>query len=140
MEYLWLEECLFTKDKYGLVTCIIWHKPKHKAPIYLVSNLEYAKDIMDYYEQRWMIETLFADLKSRGFNIHKTRIKSPSMLHNLLIMVAIAFYLCIVIGLAKQEIIALIPKIVRKDRIHHYSTFKMGKNYTLLYRPRYTHK
>ena len=127
MEYLWLENCAFTKKKYGLVSCLVWHSPKHKDPIYLVSNLEWAYDMMQYYKQRWAIETLFADIKSRGFNIHKTRIKKPEMLHNLLIMVAIAFYLCIIIGVAKKEIAKRLPKIFRKDRMHELSTFQIGR-------------
>ncbi|WP_375558653.1 hypothetical protein ACE193_12945 [Bernardetia sp. OM2101] len=38
MEYLWLENCAFTKKKYSSVSCLVWHSPKHKDLIYLVSN------------------------------------------------------------------------------------------------------
>ena len=91
---------------------------------------------MDYYKQRWAIETLFADIKSRGFNIHKTRVKDPEMLHNLLIMVAIAFYLCIIIGIAKEEITRRLPKIFRIDRMHELSIFQIGRGIIDYYQER----
>jgi transposase len=136
MEYLWLENCVFTKKKYGSVSCLVWHSPKHKNPIYLVSNVEWAYDMMDYYKQRWAIETLFADIKSRGFNIHKTRIKNPEMLHNLLIMVAIAFYLCIIIGSVNKEIQKRLPKIFRIDRMNELSIFQIGRGIINYYQDR----
>lgn len=58
------------------------------------------------------------------------------MLHNLLIMVAISFYLCIIIGLAKEEIAKRLPKIFRIDRIHELSTFQIGKGIIDYYKDR----
>ena len=46
----------------------------------MVSNLDWAKDIMDYYTRRFGVETLFGDIKSRGFNIHKVKINDPERL------------------------------------------------------------
>jgi hypothetical protein len=136
MDFIWLENCSFTKKKWGSVFCLVWHSPEYKDPIYLVSNIEWAKDIMDYYKKRWSIETLFADIKSRGFNIHKTRIKDPEMLHNLLIMIAIAFYLCMIIGVAKDEIVERLPKIFRKDRMNELSNFQIGRRIIAYYEDR----
>jgi hypothetical protein len=61
------------------------------------------------------IETLFADWQSRGFHIHKTRIKNPAILHNLLILLAIAFSLSLIMGQGKGLFKDLLPKIFRKD-------------------------
>lgn len=125
--YVWLENCAISKKKYGSVSALAWHQRKHKEPIYLLSNMDWAKDMMDYYDQRWSIETLFSDLKSRSFNIHKTRIKDPDMLHNLLIIVAIAFCLCLIIGEAKQLFNSILAKIIRKNKIKNYSIPSLGK-------------
>lgn len=125
--YVLVENCAVGKQRYGCVNVLAWHQKGQQGPIYLLSNMEWAKDIMDYYKKRWGIETLFADLKSRGFNIHKTRIKSPEMLHNLLILVAIAFCLCLIMGQAKCLFKDILPKIFRKDRLKSYSLLTLGK-------------
>jgi hypothetical protein len=126
-EYVLVENCAIGKRRYGCVNVLAWHQKGHKEPIYLLSNFEWAKDIMDYYKKRWGIETLFADLKSRGFNIHKTRIKNLQMLHNLLLLVALAFCLCLIIGQAKELFKGILPKIFRKDRLKTYSLLTLGK-------------
>lgn len=126
-QYIFLEDCAIGKQRYGCVNVLAWHQKGYKDPIYLLSSLQWAKDIMDYYKQRWGIETLFGDLKSRGFNIHKTRIKNPEMLHNLLILVAIAFCLCLIMGQARSLLKDKIPKICRKDRLKSYSILTLGR-------------
>ena len=46
----WLiEEVRFTQEGYGPVNCLVWHSEQYSEPIFLVSNLEWAKDIMEYY-------------------------------------------------------------------------------------------
>ncbi|EAY28487.1 hypothetical protein M23134_04334 [Microscilla marina ATCC 23134] len=63
-------------------------------------------------------------MKSRGFNLHKVRVKNPEMLDNLLIIVALAFLLVFALGVNQKHI--KISRIVRKDRIHQYSIFQIG--------------
>ena len=53
--YWFVEQLYFTKKLFGTVNCIVWHHPKCDEPIYLVSNLDYPKDIMDYYSKRFLI-------------------------------------------------------------------------------------
>jgi hypothetical protein len=101
--HYWLvEQVYFTKKMYGPVNLMTWHDPKFENPIFLVSNLEWAKDLMDYYSKRFLIETLFRDIKSSGFNIDKVRIKDPNKLFNLLIIVAIAFLITLAFGAFEQ--------------------------------------
>jgi len=127
MEYMYLEDCLFTQKQYGLVNLLIWHQKNYEEVLYLVSNMDWAKDMMDYYKRRYSIETIFGDIKSRGFNIHKTRVKNPEIIHNLLIIIALAFLLCFAIGIAKDRFKSIITKIIRKDRLHQFSIFQIGK-------------
>ncbi len=125
--YLLVENFRIGRRRKGRVNVLEWHKKGEKAPIYLLSNFEWAKNIITYYRRRWGIKTLFGDLKSRGFPLHKTRVKKPEMLCNLLILVAIAFCLCFIVGLAEALLKDISPKILRQDRLESYSIFHIGK-------------
>lgn len=124
--YVWIEGCLITQARQGLVNALVWHETKHPHPLYLLSNMDWVKDVMDYYRHRFSIETLFGDIKSRGFNGHKTRIKNQEMIHNLLIVICLAYLLCFAIGLESASFKHLLAKVLRKDRIHQYSCFCIG--------------
>ncbi|MBN8749642.1 MAG: transposase [Variovorax sp.] len=45
---------------------------------------------LDAYRHRWQIECLFADTKTRGFNIGDTRLTNPQKLSLLLAILALA--------------------------------------------------
>ena len=45
----------------------------------------------EFYRQRWAIETLFAALKSRGFDLEETRVTEPGKVENLVGLLALAF-------------------------------------------------
>lgn len=123
----WLIEGVnFTQEGYGPINCLVWHSSKHDEPIYLVSNLAWAKDIMDYYTQRFSVETLFGDIKSRGFNIHKVNITDPERLNTLLMVVCIAFLLVFALATFQDKLNRYLPKFLRKDRINAYSFFQIG--------------
>ena len=49
------------------------------------------KKAVERYRKRWKIETMFADLKSRGFNLENSRMTEPKKLDVLLSLVAIAY-------------------------------------------------
>ena len=123
-KHFWIEEAYFGKSKYGLVNCVVWHESPHKETIYLVSNVEFVGDIMSFYKKRFSIETIFGDMKSRGFNLQKVRVKNPDMLNNLLIIIALAFLLVFTLGLNTKHI--KLSHIVRKDRVDSYSVFQIG--------------
>lgn len=84
----------FTEKRFGLVNFVCWHNTKKYAdPIFLVSNLTEPGDIIEYYDLRYAIECLFKDIKSNSFNIHKTRLKKPHRVFNLLLVACLAFLL-----------------------------------------------
>ena len=123
----WLVEGVsFTKAHYGPINCLVWHDQKHAEPIYLLSNLAWAKDIMDYYDRRFSIETIFADIKSRGFHIHKVRIEDPERLNTLLMVVCIAFLLVICLATFQNQLRPYWSKFLRLDRLQAYSCFQRG--------------
>lgn len=43
------------------------------------------------YKQRWEVETLFAALKSRGFDLEATHVTKPSRIRRLIALLALAF-------------------------------------------------
>lgn len=68
----------------------------------------------------------FQNLKSRGFNLEDTHMKTPSRLSKLLAMVSIAYALCVGLGIYKNKKVAKI-----KIKNHGYKTnsfFRVGKN------------
>lgn len=91
---LFIENVEFTLKRFKYVNFIAWHDTKkHEEPIYLVSNLNCPRDIIEYYDLRYSIECLFKDLKSTAFNIHKTRLTKTDEIHVLVMIAALAFIL-----------------------------------------------
>jgi len=91
---LFIEQVEFTDKRYKYVNFVCWHDyKKHPDPIFIVSNMCCPRAIIEYYDQRYSIECLFKDIKSTSFNIHKTRLKKPEQINNLLIVAALAFIL-----------------------------------------------
>lgn len=46
---------------------------------------------LEYYKQRWQIETLFGCLKSRGFNFEETHLQHLDRISKMMALLAIAF-------------------------------------------------
>jgi hypothetical protein len=53
---------------------------------------------MDLYRQRWSIETLFAALKSRGFDLEQTHVTAPSRIERLIGLLALALVWARLVG------------------------------------------
>lgn len=123
---VFIEDVCFTARRYGLVNCLVAYNKKEKACMYWVTNIEYGPDVIAYYKQRFSIETIFGDIKSRGFNIHKTKIADAERLNKLLIVVCMAFLLVFAFATFRKKIKPYLGKILRKDRINDYSTFQVG--------------
>lgn len=99
-----IENVEFTKKRFKYVSFLCWHNQKrHKEPIFLISNLTCPRRIMEYYDQRYSIECLFKDLKSKSFNIHKTRLKKSEEVNNLIIIAALAFIIITILAINYDE-------------------------------------
>jgi transposase len=57
----------------------------------IASSKNDGRQALEYYKERWQIETLFGCLKSRGFNLEETRVTDLERIKKLLIVPAIAF-------------------------------------------------
>ena len=110
----------------GLNILVIWNK-KEKEHWFFVTNFSDPKEAKKWYRKRFSIETLFSDVKGRGFNLDKTRLWQPERVNCLIFAVAIAYIFTIFLGV---ELIVRGPfeKLFRTDRFYH-SLFQLGLTY-----------
>lgn len=109
----------FIEGALPLANAVYWLGKGHPKPIFLLTNLDLGYDACHYYKRRFKIETLFKHLKSAGFYLHKTRLKCPEKVANLIIVVAFSFVFSFCIGLfiKEKEPRQSLELIVRKDRL-----------------------
>ena len=109
----------FIENALPLANAVYWRGKGYSKPIFLLTNIELGYEACQYYKYRFKIETLFKQLKSAGFYLHKTRLKCPVKVANLIIVVAFAFLFSVCIGLLikEKEPPQRLELIVRKDRL-----------------------
>lgn len=102
---------------------VIWRGPE-KRHWFFVTNMPTHKEAKAWYRHRFKIETLFSDIKGRGFKIDKSRLKDPARVNRLLMAVAIA-YIFVVFWGVDAILSGAIRQMVRTDRFDH-SLFTLG--------------
>jgi hypothetical protein len=130
-DFVFLPDIEFTAQKYGKIHFLYWHQKEFEKPLYLVSNWRDPAKMKLYYKQRFSIETMFKDLKTRGFNIHLSRLKKVESLTNLLMLVCIAFCWMMNLGETNEKMEESLKKKVqrtRKDGKKTFSVFSFAKN------------
>ncbi len=75
------------------------------------------------YRRRWTIETMFGNLKTKGFNLEDTHITDRGKLSTLLVVLAIAVALCVKTGMAAARLKS-IP--IKKHGRKAISLFALG--------------
>jgi hypothetical protein len=101
-----------------------WGK-EYKEPIYLVTNVETPEEAQFWYKKRFKIETLFSDLKGRGFGINKSHLSDPKRVARLLIAVCIAYIWVVCLGVFSQN--NGWDKIIHRTDRCDLSLFQLGK-------------
>lgn len=86
-----------------------------------------ARHALARYRQRWTIETMFGNLKTKGFALEATHLTDPNKLSTLLALLAFAVALTVKTGVAKAQL-QTIP--IKKHGRRAYSLFALGL-YTL---------
>jgi hypothetical protein len=115
----------FTAQKYYPVTAIgVWEKD-YKEPLYLVTSMELAAEAVQWYRQRFRIETFFSDQKSRGFHLNKSHLTCPERLSRLLIACCLAYIWIVFLGAAVASRTSLRRQVHRKMR-RDLSLFQLG--------------
>lgn len=84
------------RQVYGQRVFIVGRRLKSDLLI-VATNLS-AKRALAHYGRRWEIETLFAALKSRGFDLEATHVRCAERLERLFGVVALAFTWAYVVG------------------------------------------
>ncbi|MCB7129425.1 MAG: IS4 family transposase [Candidatus Brocadiales bacterium] len=127
------QEAFFTKvlftqaNQVGPVNIMAVWVGKDQAHWFFVTNLPTLKEAKYWYRKRFKIETLFSDLKGRGFNLDKCRLIHPARVDRLLMAVAIA-YLFVVFWGVDAIISGAFKLMLRTDRFDH-SLFTLGFKY-----------
>ncbi|AGK96083.1 IS4 family transposase [Clostridium pasteurianum] len=96
---------------------------------YIVTNLD-SKNAVNEYKKRFIIEEMFRDLKSSGFNMEDTWTNSLIYFENLYLCLCIAYTWMIILGAdcsknKKSKIIGATKKI-RNKIVRIYSLFSSG--------------
>jgi len=76
------------------------------------------------YQRRWEVETLFAALKSRGFDLEKTHLSAPGRIRRLIGLLAVAFAWSHLVGEKRAETHGLPPRKAHGRRSR--SLFRYG--------------
>ena len=119
-----LKEVAFTPEAYGPVMVLCCWAKGHAEPLYLVSNMSSAEEALSYYEKRFRIETFFSDQKSRGFNLHKSRLEDRQRLCRLLIVCCLAYIWLVYLGsVCKQD---GWQRIIHRGKRCDLSLFQLG--------------
>ena len=88
----------FTRKRSIVVRAVVYWGKKYSDPIYLVTNLPTGGEAVNWYRKRFRIETLFSDLKGRGFNLQKSGLRSPERVSRLIIAAALAYIWMVYLG------------------------------------------
>lgn len=97
-----LENAIFNNTNIPTNIGIINEKG-HQEPWMIAMDCQPSKYKTLDYGMRWGIESLFSDLKSRGFGITKTKLKHPDRIERLMLVLAIATYWAVSTGMRTED-------------------------------------
>jgi hypothetical protein len=94
---------------------VVGHEAE-KCHWFFVTNLTDRQEAKKWYRKRFTIETLFSNVKGRGFNPDKTRLWQPERVNRLIFATAIAYIFTVFLAV---ELIVADPldQLCRIDRL-----------------------
>ena len=123
---------LFTESqKVGPINILAWWNEKDERHVFLVTNMTTFDEAQKWYGLRFTIETLFSDIKGRGFNLNKTRLRHPKRVERLIMACAMAYVFTIFLGV-ESIVVGELDEIVRLGDSWcdcYYSLFQVGLSY-----------
>lgn len=90
-------------EKGPLINVGILHEEGHPEAWYIAMDASPSMARTLDYALRWGIESLFSDLKTRGFSITKTQLKQADRIERLLLVLTIALYWAVSTGMRPPE-------------------------------------
>jgi hypothetical protein len=127
-EEAFLTDILFTQTgQVGPLNLLVVWREAEQCHWFFVTSLTDPHEAKKWYAKRFTIETLFSDVKGRGFNLDKTRLWRPERVSRLIFATAIAYIFTVFLGV---ELIVAGPleQLCRTDRFYH-SLFQLGLKY-----------
>ena len=89
----------------------------------IIASSSNPEEAQAMYKQRWTIENLFGNMKTKGFNLESTHMRDDEKLKKLIALLTIALLWCYLIGLWIESSIKIkIKNHGRKEK----STFRKG--------------
>ena len=79
-------------DKGPLINVGILREEGHPEAWFIVMDTQSSQAKILDYGLRWGIESLFSDLKTRGFPVTKTQLRHSDRIERLLLVLTIALY------------------------------------------------
>jgi hypothetical protein len=76
----------------------ILHEAGHKEPWIVAMDCLPTRETVLEYRNRWCIEPMFSDFKSRGFGLEGTHLEAPARVERLMLIMALAMYWCVCAG------------------------------------------
>jgi hypothetical protein len=76
---------------------VVWDRDQEE-PRLLITNLTDAEKAREIYSNRFWIEEMFSDHKSRGLNLESTRLTDPDRIERLLVAVTLAYLWIMEVG------------------------------------------
>ena len=114
-------------QKVGPINILAWWNEKEKRHVFLVTNMTTFDEAQKWYRLRFTIETLFSDIKGRGFNLNKTRLRHPKRVERLIMACAMAYVFTIFLG-TESIVVGEVDEIVRSGDSwceSYYSLFQI---------------
>lgn len=106
----------------------VWagRSPRDGELMVVVSNDE-SKNNIEVYLQRWDIETLFGNLKSKGFDFEATHMVKHDKISRLIFVLTLAYVWALKIGISINQRVKVIPR--KKHGRSLYSLFRVGLDF-----------
>jgi hypothetical protein len=79
------------------------HEKGHKEPWIIAMDAAPTEGRVRDYGMRWGIESMFSDLKSRGFGLTQSKIQKPDRLEKLILIMTIALHWAVSCGLHARQ-------------------------------------
>lgn len=79
----------------------IIHEVTHPEPWIIAMDCRPSRSKVLDYSERWGIEPMFSDFKSRGFKLEDSKLRLADRLERMVLMMALAMYWCVCVGRAE---------------------------------------
>jgi len=119
-----IENAEFTQKRDIVVRAVVYWGKGYKDPLYLVTNFPTGGEAINWYQKRFRIETLFSDIKGRGFNMGKSGLRCPDRVSRLMIPIALAYIWTVYLG--ELSIEKGWDKIIHRTDRCDLSLFQLG--------------